>query len=114
MRYEELIFNFVEAAVRTNTNTGEALELLNKLASERYEGNPAAKYNALTLKDVLTERRKELVFEGFRFEDQMRQKEDLAATPQSKDGVKYGKPELAFPIPLSEINDSKIDQNKGY
>ena len=114
MRYEELLFNFVEAAVRTNTNTGEALELLNKLASERYEGNPAAKYNALTLKDVLTERRKELVFEGFRFEDQMRQKEDLAATPQSKDGVKYGKPELAFPIPLSEINDSKIDQNKGY
>ncbi|MBB1138652.1 RagB/SusD family nutrient uptake outer membrane protein [Myroides sp. WP-1] len=114
MRYEELAFNFIEAAVRLKKEEGAALTLLNKIAAERYEGNPSAKYNALTLAEVLNERRKELVFEGFRFEDQMRNKENLASTPQSKDGMKYGAAKLAFPIPRNEINASKIDQNKGY
>lgn len=113
MRYEELVFNFIEAAVRTNTEGGVALNLLNQVASERYEGNPAAKYTSLTLADVLTERRKELVFEGFRFEDKMRSKENLASTPIAEK-VKYGAFQLAFPIPRNEINASKIDQNKGY
>ncbi|MGS4345477.1 RagB/SusD family nutrient uptake outer membrane protein [Myroides odoratus] len=114
MRYEELVFNFVEAAVRTGTNEGIALDLLNKVAAERYKDNPAGKYTTLTLDDVLRERRKELVFEGFRFEDQMRNKENLGITPQSTKGMKYGAPKLAFPIPRSEINASKIDQNEGY
>lgn len=114
MRYEELAFNFIEAAVRSNVNTDKALKLLNKVASERYANLKGDKYTTLTLKDVLAERRKELVFEGFRFEDQMRNKEDLASTPQSKEGIKYKDPKLAFPIPRSEINDSKIDQNAGY
>ncbi|EPH08282.1 hypothetical protein HMPREF9713_03234 [Myroides odoratimimus CCUG 12700] len=114
MRYEELIYNYAEAAVRTKSNVTRALELVNKVAEERYEGNPKAKFTSLTLDVVLAERRKELVFEGFRFDDQMRNKEDLGVTPQSKDGVKYGDAKLAFPIPRSEINDSKIDQNKGY
>ncbi|MDM1493971.1 RagB/SusD family nutrient uptake outer membrane protein [Myroides odoratimimus] len=114
MRYEELIYNYAEAAVRTKSNVTRALELVNKVAEERYEGNPKAKFTSLTLETVLAERRKELVFEGFRFDDQMRNKENLGATPQSKDGIKYGDAKLAFPIPRSEINDSKIDQNKGY
>ena len=114
MRYEELAFNFIEAAVRTNTEEATALALLNKIAAERYEGNPSTKYTTLTLADVLTERRKELIFEGFRFEDQMRNKENLASTPQSKDGMKYGAARLAFPIPRNEINASRIDQNEGY
>ncbi|EHO05581.1 hypothetical protein HMPREF9714_03253 [Myroides odoratimimus CCUG 12901] len=114
MRYEELIYNYAEAAVRTKSNVTRALELVNKVAEERYEGNPKAKFTSLTLETVLAERRKELVFEGFRFDDQMRNKEDLGVTPQSKDGIKYGDAKLAFPIPRSEINDSKIDQNKGY
>ncbi|AJA67910.1 MULTISPECIES: RagB/SusD family nutrient uptake outer membrane protein [Myroides] len=114
MRYEELIYNYAEAAVRSKSNVTRALELVNKVAEERYEGNPKAKFASLTLEVVLAERRKELVFEGFRFDDQMRNKEDLGVTPQSKDGVKYGDAKLAFPIPRSEINDSKIDQNKGY
>ncbi|WP_158962421.1 RagB/SusD family nutrient uptake outer membrane protein [Myroides fluvii] len=114
MRYEELLLNYVEAAARTNTDEGVALSLLNKLASERYLGKPAAKYTTLTLEAVLTERRKELVFEGFRFEDQMRNKENMAITPQVIKEIKYGSPKLAFPIPRNEINASKIDQNEGY
>lgn len=114
MRYEEVLLNYIEAAFRTNTNTAKALQLLNALAEERYEGLNGDKYDALSLDNILFERRKELVFEGFRFEDQMRNKENLASTPQSKDGIKYGDPKLAFPIPRNEINDSKIDQNKGY
>lgn len=114
MRYEELVFNFIEAAVRSQTEESTALVLLNKITAERYQGNPAKKYNTLTLADVLTERRKEFVFEGFRFEDQMRNKENLASTPQLRDGIPYGSAKLAFPIPLDEINTSKIDQNKGY
>lgn len=114
MRYEELVFNFIEAAVRSKLEEGTALLLLNKIAAERYEGNPTTKYRTLTLANVLTERRKELIFEGFRFEDQMRNKENLTSTPQSKDGIKYGSTKLAFPIPQNEINTSKINQNKGY
>lgn len=114
MRYEELMFNFIEAAVRSNSEEGVALTLLNKVASERYSDNATNKYTSLSLADVLIERRKELVFEGFRFEDQMRNKENLASTPQSTKGVKYGHASLAFPIPRSEINASKIDQNEGY
>lgn len=114
MRYEELAFNFIEAAVRSKTEEGAALNLLNKIAAERYDDKPVAKYDKLTLATVLTERRKELIFEGFRFEDQMRNKENLASTPQSKEGMLYGSPKLAFPIPRNEINASKIDQNESY
>lgn len=114
MRYEELVFNFIEAAIRSQTEEGTALALLNKIAAERYQGNPTKKYPILTLADVQTERRKELIFEGFRFEDQMRNKENLVSTPQLRDGIRYGSTKLAFPIPLNEINASKIEQNKGY
>lgn len=120
MRYEELVFNYIEAAQRTSGNDGKALALFNELLSERYES--AKPVSSLNLDDILSERRKEFVFEGLRFDDLMRNKEGVAPVITSSDkegenskyteGAEYGSYKLAFPIPQSEINASHIDQNK--
>lgn len=110
MRFEELLLNYVEAAFILNNGDGQALDLMNQLAAQRGE----AAYTALTLEDIRTERRKELIFEGFRFSDMMRYKMAIPESPVLDKVVPYGDSKLAFPIPQNEINVSKIKQNKGY
>ena len=79
----------------------------------------ASAYTApLTKEDILTERRKELIFEGFRFDDLMRTGMDLekvSAQQNFASTIPYGDSRLALAIPLSEINaNSNIEQNEGY
>ncbi|WP_199136430.1 RagB/SusD family nutrient uptake outer membrane protein [Pedobacter sp. ASV12] len=61
-----------------------------------------------TLDLILTERDKELAFEGFRLHDYKRTKRAIGAFP-------YNSPKLIFPIPDREMSANKgLQQNPGY
>lgn len=121
MRYEEIVLNYIEAAFNVNSGDVMALDLMNAIAGQRElvfdeveDKDIPLQYTSLTLDIIQTERRKELIFEGFRFDDLMRTKKDVPQNPQIAGDVVYGDPMLAFPIPQNEINISKIQPNKGY
>lgn len=114
MRYEELLLIFVEADYRINNSvTADALKLFNNLKRNRL-----VDFTDLTtydLEDIRLERQKELLFEGFGFEDLMRFHLEVV-NPRLRDGsqikpIPYGDKRLVFPIPQSEINASGIPQN---
>jgi hypothetical protein len=67
---------------------------------------------------VLLERRKELCFEGFRFDDLARTGSDIPLVDQYRQthgGPKYGSYKYAFPIPTVEMTaNSNMVQNDGY
>ncbi|QQU03841.1 RagB/SusD family nutrient uptake outer membrane protein [Myroides odoratus] len=110
MRFEELVLIFVEADFRINNGiTAESLGYFNALKKKRL--TTFTDLTTYTLDDIRIERQKELLFEGFGFEDLMR----FHLPVVNRYGtVEYGKSVLAFPIPQSEINASGIPQNKGY
>ena len=113
IRYEEVILNYAEALFETN---GDALTQLNKITSNR----GAAPYTAATVtKDnIINERRKELIFEGFRYDDLLRTgksivkfsiQQNIAST------IPYGDHRMTWAIPKAEINaNSNMVQNTGY
>jgi len=108
MRYEELLLNAAEAA--THVSPTEALGYINQIRTNR----GLAALTSVTIEDVLLERRKELMFEGFRFDDLMRLKQDVPMNPRITEQYEYGHYRIAFPIPLTEINASGMQQNHGY
>ncbi|MBQ0116305.1 MAG: RagB/SusD family nutrient uptake outer membrane protein [Flavobacterium sp.] len=111
IRYEEIVLTAAEAAFRTG-DSNTALTLVNSVATNR----GVAALSSVTLEDILTERRKEFIFEGFRFDDLMRNQKDIPAVSarNASNTPAYGDVRLAFPIPLAEVNASGITQNKGY
>lgn len=111
VRFEEIVLNIAETAFRTG-DTNTALEFINKIAENR----GIAAYTTVTLESILNERRKELVFEGFRFDDLMRTQSNIPAISerQAANTPSYGDYRLAFPIPQFETNVSPIQQNQGY
>lgn len=113
IRYEEMVLIYAEALLRNN-KAGNALTELNKIPANR----GAAAYTAATLDNILLERRKELAFEGFRFDDLARTKKSLPlvdAVRQTYGNVTYGAFNYAFPIPGAEVGaNSNIKQNSGY
>lgn len=85
--------------------------------------NPAATVAAVdvTLDRVLTERRKELMAEGHRFFDLIRNKRDIvrsetvrAAGIAARMHIPYDDYQVVFAIPLVELNINPIQQNPGY
>ena len=110
-------------AAEAYSNTGDdanALKYLNMVAQQR---DPAftgyASAGSRLLEDILTERRKELAFEGVRLWDLITLKrswtkisnenpfKSIAVTPDNK--------ELVFPIPVTELNaNPAVTQNPGY
>ncbi|MFM9988279.1 RagB/SusD family nutrient uptake outer membrane protein [Flavobacterium sp.] len=66
---------------------------------------------ALTMNDIKLERRKELAGEGHRFFDLVRWGD--APTKLASKGFVAGKNEI-FPIPLSQLTNTKLVQNPGY
>lgn len=115
-RYEEVVLNYAEALM--NQDPGKALDLLNSIPSKRN----AQTYSEATLDNILKERRKEFIFEGFRFYDLARTGRDIrevsATTPNNHHLVKAGDNRFALPIPQHEIDsynvDSPLVQNPGY
>ncbi len=110
-RYEELILNYAEALLETG---GDALTQLNKIPANR----GAQPYNNATKENILLERRKELIFEGFRFDDMLRSGMNMEAMNTQGNVMKtFSVPNylFAWPIPVSELNsNSNMVQNEGY
>ncbi len=113
-RYEEVILNYAEALFELNNADPNALTYLNMIPSNR----GATPYGACTKANIMLERRKELCFEGFRFDDLARTHSDIPLVSpfqQTHEGPTYGNYKYAFPIPLVELNaNSGMVQNFGY
>jgi len=112
IRYEEIVLNYAEALLATNP--AGALVQLNSIATARN----GSTYTVATLVNILKERRKELCFEGFRFDDLARTGRNIPVLNiinQTHGGPSYGSFKYAFPIPLSEVNaNPNVAQNLGY
>jgi hypothetical protein len=113
IRYEEVILNYAEALFE-NGSPGDALTQLNLLTAER----GAQPWTEATKANILQERRRELCFEGFRFDDLARNKMNIplvSPLEQTHGGPAYGSYNYAFPIPQDEMNaNSNMAQNKDY
>ena len=87
---------------------------LNEITSKR----GATAYSASTKDNIILERRKELMFEGFRWDDLMRTGASIEAYGtllNLLDTHTYPNKLFAYPIPAAEINsNSNIIQNDGY
>ncbi|MBN1132497.1 MAG: RagB/SusD family nutrient uptake outer membrane protein [Bacteroidales bacterium] len=114
IRYEEVILMYAEALFEINNADPNALTELNKVPAKRN----TTLYTEATKANILLERRKELAFEGFRFDDLARTGSDIPLVnpiQQTHGGVTYGSYKYAFPIPRVELNaNSNMVQNYGY
>jgi len=111
-RFEEQVLILAEAKIELGE--ADALSVLNQVPAKR----DASLYTQATKSNVLLERRKELCFEGFRFDDLARTGSDIPLVDQFRQthgGPKYGNYKYAFPIPTVEMNsNSNMVQNNGY
>jgi len=118
-RLSELYLIAAEAAIK-NSDEENATTYLNAIVER---ANPAATVaqSDVNLDRILTERRKELVAEGHRFFDLVRNKRDIVrsfslriydnATPLL---IKWDDYRIIFPVPQSELNINPMTQNDGY
>lgn len=126
LRLSEVYLIAAEAAARTGEE-GLALDYLNALMAERDPGFTYASAGAQLLDDIITERRKELAFEGDRLFDLNRLKLaiDRVANPgaitagpgNSRLDIPYPDNRRIAPIPQAEIQANPNladDQNPGY
>ena len=111
IRYEEVLLNYAEALLEGG---GDALTQVNKLRLQR--GVDAL--TSVSKDDILDERRKELMFEGFRYDDLLRTGQDITKFSLQQNiasTIPYGDSRMAYPIPASEMNaNSNMVQNDGY
>jgi len=117
IRFEEMVLVNAEASFMINNADATVLTSINSIATNR----GAAAYATVTRDDILKERRKELAFEGFRFDDIARTKQNmpivdaLKQTYDDKGVILFGSYRYAFPIPLVETNaNANTKQNAGY
>jgi hypothetical protein len=122
LRLSEAYLIAAEAAQKKGDNTN-ALKYLNAIVKR---ANPdKEETDAVTLDRILDERRKELVGEGHRFFDAMRNNKRIERTGDSHSTSKLLSPEaksfdwswykIVLPIPRSEINTNpNIEQNSGF
>ncbi|HOP58789.1 MAG TPA: RagB/SusD family nutrient uptake outer membrane protein [Bacteroidales bacterium] len=114
IRYEEVVLLYAEALYEIDNTDPDALVWLNKIPENRN----ATLYTEATKDNIMLERRKELAFEGFRFDDLARTQSDIplvSPLQQTHDGPLYGSYKYAFPIPRVELNaNSSMVQNFGY
>lgn len=115
-RAEEMLLIAAEASMEQG-NLTEAGELLNSLKRERIDGYSDVTYGSESQlrNDIISERRRELVWEGHRFFDARRYGITMSR------GSKTITPDdihLIFPIPQAEIDANEAltdaDQNYGY
>lgn len=114
IRYEEVLLNLAEALLEQEDNDG-AIAALNQITSNR----GASEYSGtITKEDILNERRKELMFEGFRFFDLARNGlpiEKFSDLQNIVETVSAGDYRYALPIPIAEMDaNSNMTQNTGY
>ncbi|WP_400193817.1 RagB/SusD family nutrient uptake outer membrane protein [Hymenobacter sp. B81] len=114
VRSAEMYLTRAEALARTTGVTAEAVDLLNAVRN-RSKPNYKAAYTTGSFADatalinaILLERRLELAFEGHRYYDLLR-------TKQNPGRINYGDDKSILPIPLVDIQQNpNLAQNKGY
>lgn len=112
-RYEEVVLNYAEAMLEEDS--GKAKDLLNEIAENRN----ADTYSEANIDNILEERRKEFVFEGFRLYDLARHNEPIRQIDEnasnSHGDIESGNYKFALPIPQQEMDaNTEADQNPGY
>ena len=111
-RIEEMVLILAEAKIELGES--DALDILNQIPAKRN----AKPFGEATKENVLLERRRELCFEGFRFDDLARTGNDIPLVDplkQTHGGPKHGSYNFAFPIPMGELNaNSNMVKNDGY
>ena len=112
-RIEEIVLNHAEA-LANGAGAGDALEYLNSIPENR----GASSYGDASMENIIKERRKELVFEGFRFFDLARTGMDIRdmGQPLNNHGeISAGDDKFALPIPQRELDTNRdAVQNPGY
>ncbi|MBK7870638.1 MAG: RagB/SusD family nutrient uptake outer membrane protein [Saprospiraceae bacterium] len=105
IRFAEMLLIRAEANLRLGTTTG-ATPLEDYNAVHTRAGLPAAA--AVTLDNILLERRLEFAHEGHKVHDMKRNKQNIAGLPYNSD-------DLVYPIPAREIEaNPNLTQNPGY
>lgn len=121
-RLSELYLIAAEAAIKED-DAPNATFYLNKIVER---ANPAATVAEadVNLDRILTERRKELMAEGHRFLDLIRNKRDIvrslvprataAGVPVARMNIPYNDYQVVYPIPRNELEINPLIQNPGY
>ncbi|UOY08311.1 RagB/SusD family nutrient uptake outer membrane protein [Muricauda sp. SCSIO 64092] len=115
IRLTELILMKAEIEAR-NGQEAVALELVNRITA-RANASPIASSGNQLIEDIITERRKELAFEGNRLFDLKRLQRGFTRNDCSADICSLDYPTFlyAWPIPLAEFNGNpNMVQNDGY
>ncbi|MDE5429483.1 RagB/SusD family nutrient uptake outer membrane protein [Elizabethkingia meningoseptica] len=105
IRLAEMYLIRAESNLREGTATGATpVDDVNEIRKRA----KASVLNSVTLEDILTERVRELAFEGFLLHDIKRTKGNVGSMPWNDN-------KLVFPIPLREMQaNPKLVQNPGY
>lgn len=117
LRLSEMYLIAAEASLPGNE--ADALTYVNFITSRR-GATAIASTGAQLLEDIITERRKELAFEGDRFHDMQRLKRNIVRStnyPATSRTVPYTVFRRLFPIPQVEVDANpqiKSQQNTGY
>lgn len=129
LRLSEVYLNAAEAAVKLGNSQDKAALYLNAIVQRANPDAVAIEAANVTLERILIERRKELIGEGQRFFDAMRNNETITRYTDSKDqGYHYSLNvesrkfdrkyfRAILPIPVTETNvnaNLKAQQNPGY
>ncbi len=112
-RYAEVVLNYAEAIL--HSDPVKAKDYLNEVAVARN----AIPYTEANMENILKERRKEFIFEGFRFHDLARTGRDIPdidpTAPNNHGVVPYGSYKYALPIPRHDMDSNpEMKQNPGY
>lgn len=112
-RIEEMYLNAAEALAELG-QADQALEMLNVIPTNR----GASAYTEASVENILLERRKEFMFEGYYYHDLLRTGQGIAKeSPQQliAGDIPYGDFRLAWPVPRAEMDaNSNMVQNPGY
>ncbi|MFN3784849.1 MAG: RagB/SusD family nutrient uptake outer membrane protein [Spirosomataceae bacterium] len=118
MRTSEIYLTRAEALAELNGINQESITLVNAIRSRA--GLPAWTTSTFSTKEalvnaILTERRKELCFEGHRRMDLLRRGQALRRTGTAVAASAFGQPRTILPIPQREIDlNPNLTQNAGY
>ncbi len=117
LRLSEMYLIAAEASLPANEP--DALTYVNYITSRR-SATAIASTGAALLEDVITERRKELAFEGDRYLDLMRLKRDVVRStnyPSAARNIPYSNYRRILPIPQTELDANPVirtQQNPTY
>ncbi|MFO7938603.1 MAG: RagB/SusD family nutrient uptake outer membrane protein [Bacteroidales bacterium] len=117
IRLPEVYLNAAEAAL--TVDKAKAVKYLNTLIENRYDVKDSLDVTTITKDIVLMERRKELVGEGQRFYDILRNGGTIDRTSDflwgAPESVNWDHYQVVLPIPRAELNTNKeINQNPEY